>query len=118
MQGRPRRTFRFPETQNAPPIRGVSKAPDERNQTAEDQMRKRLAEIAAEERKLDETLACRAYEFSTFEANGDSEGYFVFDCDCEGHRAPPVVSDLAADLETTAAVMTGCFYVGYVRCDH
>ena len=77
-----------------------------------------LATIAA--RLLDESLGktCRAYKFSTFEANGNSDGYFVFDCGCDGDRAPPVMSDLAADPETTAAVMTGCFYVGYVRRDH
>ena len=74
---------------------------------------KGLAPIAA--RLLDESLGktCSAYKFSTFETNGDSDGYFVFDCDCY-RAAPPDLGDPAA----TVAVMMSCFYVGYVRCDH
>ncbi|TLG71251.1 hypothetical protein [Methylocystis sp. B8] len=72
-----------------------------------------LVLIAA--RLLDESLGktCRAYKFSTFETKGDSDGYFVFDCDC--YQAAP------ADLDGPAAmvaVMTSCFYVGYVRRDY
>lgn len=72
-----------------------------------------LAHVAA--RLLDESLGktCRAYKFSTFESNGDSDGYFIFDCDCY-QAAPTDLGDPAA----TVAVMTSCFYVGYVRRDH
>lgn len=74
---------------------------------------KGLAPIAA--RLLDESLGktCRAYKFSTFESNGGSDGYFVFDCDCY-QAAPADLGDPAA----TAAVMMSCVYVGYVRRDH
>ncbi len=37
----------------------------------------------------------RTYDFSTFDANGDSDDYFVYDCDCEGYRSAPGVPDWA-----------------------
>ena len=76
-----------------------------------------LATIAA--RLLDESLGktCRAYEFSTFEAKGETDGYFVYDCDYEAYQGTPGMSGLA-DPAAMVEVVTRCFYVGYVRCDH
>lgn len=59
---------------------------------------------------------CRAYRFSAFAPNGDSDGYFVFDCGPVADRAPEPLPD-NAEPEAAAAVMTACFYVGYVRRD-
>jgi len=58
---------------------------------------------------------CRAYGFTAFAAN-NADGYFVFNCDA--HRAPPAIVDDGDDLAATAAVMTACFYLGFVsrRC--
>ena len=77
-----------------------------------------LATVAA--RLLDENrgIGCRLYKFSPFAANDASEGYFVFDCDYEWDNAPPVVTYSVDPKEAIGAVMTGCFYVGYVRCEH
>lgn len=61
------------------------------------------------DRRLGRT--CRAYGFSAF-ATSDADGYFVFDCD--SHLAPDAIPDEACDPATTTAVMTACFYVGYV----
>jgi hypothetical protein len=76
-----------------------------------------LATVAA--RLLDAKLghAGRGYSFSTFTSNGDSDGYFVFDCGRKADRTPPTLAE-GAGPEATAAVMTACFYVGYVRRDH
>lgn len=76
------------------------------------------ATVAA--RLLDERLGrhCRDYKFSPFAPKGASEGYFVFDCDGDESRAPPVILDGVDPEDITPKVMTACFYVGYVRCDH
>ncbi len=57
------------------------------------------------------------YSFSTFNSNGGSDGYFVFDCGRVADRAPPALAD-GANQDATYAVMTACFYIGYVRRDH
>ncbi len=49
---------------------------------------------------------------------GLRSGLFVFDCDYEWDNAPPVVTYGVDPQEAISAVMTGCFYVGYVRRDH
>lgn len=56
----------------------------------------------------------RAYRFSAFAPDGDSDGYFIFDCGPVADRAPEALSD-DAEPEAATAVMTACFYVGYVR---
>lgn len=55
----------------------------------------------------------RTYRFSAFAPSGDLDGYFVFDCGHLADRAPKALSG-GADPEATAAIMTACFYVGYV----
>ena len=58
----------------------------------------------------------RAYRFSAFAPNGDSDGYFIFDCGPLADRAPEPLSE-DAEPEAATAVMTACFYVGYIhRC--
>ena len=57
------------------------------------------------------------YSFSTFAAKDDADGYYIFECDCAAERAPPALA-AGAGPEATAAVMTACFYVGYVHRDH
>lgn len=73
-----------------------------------------LATVAA--RILDAKLGenSRAYSFSTFATKGNSDGYFVFECDLVADRAPPPLAE-DAGAEAIAAVMTSCFYVGYVQ---
>jgi hypothetical protein len=65
-------------------------------------------------RFLDERCGktCRCYSFTPFAMDG-SEGYFVFDCNVD--RAPLAIFESEA-LDATTAVMTACFYIGYVRC--
>jgi len=58
----------------------------------------------------------RAYSFSPFAPKGDSDGYFVFECDRAAERAPAALAE-DAGMEATTAVMTACFYVGYVHRD-
>jgi hypothetical protein len=67
-------------------------------------------------RLLDQSLGktYRTYSFTSFAPPRPSRGYFIFRCDCEGDRAPPPVSDQSDQDAATAAVMIGCFYVGYV----
>jgi hypothetical protein len=67
-------------------------------------------------RLLDESLGktYRIYSFTSFAPPMPSRGYFIFRCDCEGDRAPLPVSDQSDQDATIAAVMMGCFYVGYV----
>ncbi|HEY8126564.1 MAG TPA: hypothetical protein VIF88_14225 [Methylocystis sp.] len=60
--------------------------------------------------------AGQAYEFVPFSGNDDSDGYFIFDCN--GDRAPPAICEAAHDPDVTVAVMTACFYRGFVRCRH
>lgn len=55
---------------------------------------------------------CQAYDFTAF-AEDNADGYFVFDCDA--HRAPPAIVDDEDDPAATNAVMTACFYLGFVR---
>ena len=76
-----------------------------------------LATVAA--RLLDAKLGQTggAYTFSSFASKGDSDGYFIFDCGRTADWAPAPFSD-NAESGATAAVMTACFYVGYVRRDH
>lgn len=58
----------------------------------------------------------RAYRFSAFAPNGDSDGYFIFDCGPVADRAPEPLSE-DAEPEAAATVMTACFYVGYIHRD-
>ena len=76
-----------------------------------------LARTAA--RLLDESSdkTFRTYQFVSFAPQGHSKGYFVFRCECEGDRALPPVSDQSDPADTISAVMTSCFYVGYVQSD-
>jgi hypothetical protein len=57
----------------------------------------------------------RDYRFSTFATKGNLDGYFVFECDRAADRVPPTLAD--AGPEAITAVMTSCFYVGYVDRD-
>jgi hypothetical protein len=60
--------------------------------------------------------AGQAYEFVPFAGGDDANGYFIFDC--TGDRAPPAIREAAHGLDATVAVMTACFYRGFVRCRH
>ncbi|MGJ0396248.1 MAG: hypothetical protein ACR65U_08490 [Methylocystis sp.] len=77
---------------------------------------KDVATLAA--RLLDARLGKkgRSYRFSAFAPKAESDGYFIFDCGDRATNRPEPLSD-NAEPEAAAAVMTACFYVGYVhRC--
>lgn len=94
----------------------ATRSPEWIEATARERDPESLAKIAA--RLLDESLGktYRTYNFASFAPRGSPAGYFVFRCDCEGNRVPPVVSDQSDSAEAISAVMMGCFYVGYVLC--
>jgi hypothetical protein len=51
-------------------------------------------------------------------ADRDSDGYLIFDCSgCEDGSAS-ILSDQVDTDEAIYAIMTSCFYVGYVRPGH
>lgn len=77
----------------------------------------RLAKTAA--RLLDESSGktFRTYDFASFAPRDNSKGYFVFQCEREGERALPPVSDQSDPADALSAVMTSCFYIGHVRTD-
>lgn len=56
----------------------------------------------------------RVYNFASFAPEGKSDGYFIYLCDDQGDRAIPVVSDISDEAARISAVLTSCFYVGYV----
>ena len=77
-----------------------------------------LAACAA--RFLDQSLGKTAgeYIFTPFAADRDSDGYLIFDCSgCEDGSAS-IMSDQVDTDEAIYAIMTSCFYVGYVRRGH
>ena len=77
-----------------------------------------LAATAA--RLLDQSLGktARDYIFTPFAADRESDGYLIFDCSgCEDGSAS-IMSDQVDPDEAIYAIMTSCFYVGYVRPDH
>jgi hypothetical protein len=77
-----------------------------------------LATCAA--RLLDKSLGKEPcdYLFAPFVADQDSDGYLIFDCSgCEDTPAS-IMSDQVDPNEAIYAIMTSCFYVGYVRRDH
>lgn len=56
----------------------------------------------------------RVYDFTSFAPQGNSEGYFIYLCDDQGDRAIPVISNISDDIGVIGAILTSCFYVGYV----
>jgi hypothetical protein len=77
-----------------------------------------LAASAA--RLLDQSLGETAqdYIFTPFVSARDSDGYLIFDCTCDGGRAPFTDFDPSDANETIRSVMTRCLFVGYVRRKH
>ena len=60
----------------------------------------------------------RDYIFTPFATDRESDGYLIFDCSgCEDGSAS-IMSDQVDPDEAIYAIMTSCFYVGYVRRDH
>jgi hypothetical protein len=55
------------------------------------------------------------YIFTPFVPKGDSDGYLIFECNCDGDHAPLTDSDPSDPNETIYTVMTSCLYIGYVR---
>lgn len=46
------------------------------------------------------------------------DGYLIFDCSGCEDGTPSIISDQVDPDEAIYAIMTSCFYVGYVRRDH
>jgi hypothetical protein len=95
----------------------ATRSPEWINAAVRERDPERLARTAA--RLLDESLGrtYRTYNFASFAPRDSSAGYFVFRCDCEGVHFPLVASDQSDSTQAVSAVMTSCFYVGYVLCD-
>lgn len=71
-------------------------------------------------RLLDQNLGktARDYIFTPFAADPNSDGYLIFDCSGCEDGTPSIISDQVDPDEAIYAIMTSCFYVGYVRRDH
>lgn len=56
----------------------------------------------------------RSYDFSSFAPVGNSSGYYIYLCNSQGNRAIPPISGVSDDVALMGAILTSCFYVGYV----
>jgi hypothetical protein len=56
----------------------------------------------------------RIYDFASFVPVGNSSGYDIYLCNGQGNRAIPPISGVSDDAGLMGAILTSCFYVGYV----